>query len=63
MMNALGTVTAIFRATACLDTQQGTDLDFIGIKMRTVYLLGAKQKIVKRQFEQGFDFCFVPVEA
>ena len=42
-VHALRAITAVFRAAACLDTQQGADLDGIGIEMFAVNALGTKQ--------------------
>ena len=52
---ALGAVSTIFLATAGLDVQQGAQLDAIGIEVLLVHLVRARQKIQKRQLEQGLN--------
>ena len=63
VLRALGAVATILGARARLDTQQGTDLDLVGIEVRAMDLLCFKQQVVERLVEQGFDLPGLPVVA
>jgi hypothetical protein len=54
-VNRLRTVTAVLGTTTGFDGQQGGELNFIGVEMFAVNLLGFEQQIVEWQIEQLFD--------
>jgi hypothetical protein len=60
-MDALGTVAAVFRATAGLDAHEGTDLDLGRVEEAPVDRMGTEQEIVERQPEQAAYFVPRPV--
>ncbi len=62
-MRTLRAVTAIFGTTTGFDTQQGTDLYSIGIKILPVNGLRLVHQIRKWQIKQGFNFRLLPVMA
>ena len=63
VFRALRAIGAVFGAGAGLDRQQGADLHLVGVEMRPVHHLRAKQQVVERQREQRPDLVQRPVVA
>jgi hypothetical protein len=52
----LGAVAAILGTATGLDRQERRQLDFVGIKIRTMDLLRLPHQIIERQFKQRSHF-------
>ncbi|ESY65146.1 hypothetical protein X742_22705 [Mesorhizobium sp. LNHC232B00] len=48
-MGQLAAIAAILRASTCLDAEQPTELDLIGIEILAVNRLRLKQQVVERR--------------
>jgi hypothetical protein len=59
----LRAVTAIFRTATGLDREQGADLHFGRVEVRTMHAAGAVQQFREGQVEKRADFLAAPVVA